>query len=185
VQATNAAPVSGAIQILNAQGGPDLVSEYLGANSNGNGSLVNFGAQYDVSVARLLYGDVYTGKSADVLVSVFGIGAKVSSHDSTQDGVMKLKAGAEVTYAFLPWMGISERFDHVRLNMSDSTQAFSIFSSRLLFHTNWLARDEITLQYSYFSDGAHVYVRNGFPPVVDPSTTPDAHVFTLAGTVWW
>lgn len=38
-QATNASTVSGAIEILNARGGPELVSQYLGSASNGNGSL--------------------------------------------------------------------------------------------------------------------------------------------------
>lgn len=184
-RAANVAPVSGAIRILNAQGGPDLISEYLGPNSNGNGSLVTFGGQYDVSVARLLFGRVYEGKSADVLVSLFGIGAAVSSHDPAYDGVLKLKGGAEITYDFLSWMGISERFDHVRLKSNDSTQAFSILSSRLLLHTNWLARDEIALQYSYFADGSNVNVRTGYPPVIDPSRTPDANVFSLIGTIWW
>jgi hypothetical protein len=185
VQATNSAPVSGAIQILNAQGGPDLISEYLGPNSNGNGSLQIAGGQYDVSVARLLYGKTYTGKSADVLVSLFGVGAHVSSEDPNYDGVLKLKGGAEATYNFLPWMGVSERFDHVRLHGSDSTQAMSIWSSRLLFHTKWLAREEVALQYSYFADGSAVYVRSGYPPVIDPSVTPDANVISLIATIWW
>jgi len=90
-----------------------------------------------------------------------------------------------VTYDFLRWMGVSGRFDHVRLNASDSTQAFSLLSWRLLFHTGWKARNEIALQYSYFSDGANVRVRTGFPPVVDPTYNPDLNVFSLIGTIWW
>jgi hypothetical protein len=184
-QATNSGPVSGAIRILNAQGGPDLVSEYLGPNSSGNGSLLTFGVQYDASVSRLLFGPTYKGKSPDILVSLFGIGTSVHSHDKAQDGIMKLKGGAEVTYNILPWLGISERFDHVRLDSSDSRQAFSILSSRLLLHTNWLARDELALQYSYFSDGSAVYVRSGYPPVIHPEITPDANVLSLIATIWW
>ncbi|MDP9002702.1 MAG: hypothetical protein M3O46_21645 [Myxococcota bacterium] len=184
-QAINAGPVSGALEILNAQGGPDLVSEYLGQHSNGNGGLTTFGAQYDVSVARLLFGGAYTGRSPDVLVSLFGVGTAVSSYDPAFDGVLKLKGGIEATYDFLPWMGISERFDHVRLNTNDSAQALSILSSRLLFHTGWMSRDEFALQYSYFSDGAFVYVRRGFPPVIDPNYNPDLHVLSLTGTFWW
>jgi hypothetical protein len=184
-QATNAGPVSGAIRILNAQGGPDLVTEYLGPNSSGNGSLLTFGAQYDVSVSRLLFGPTYKGKSPDILVSLFGIGTSVHSHDKAYDGILKIKVGAEATYNFLPWMGVSERFDHVRLDSSDSRQAFSILSSRLLLHTNWLARDEIALQYSYFSDGSAVYVHSGYPPVIHPEITPDASVLSLIATIWW
>jgi hypothetical protein len=199
-QAINAAPVSGAIEVLNAQGGggvpggrpplqayspTGLVNEYLGPNSNGNGGLTTFGAQYDLSVARLLFGRAYTGRSPDVLVSLFGIGTAVSSSDPDYDGVLKLKGGVEVTYDFLSWMGASARFDHVRLDASDSAKAFSILSSRLLFHTSWMSRDEFALQYSFFSDGALVYVRRGFPPVIDPTYSPDLHVLSLTGTFWW
>jgi hypothetical protein len=184
-QATNAATVSGAIRILNAQGGQDLMNEYLGPNSNGNGSLTTFGAEYDVSVSRAIFGPAYTGKSADILVSLFGMGTEVKSDDAAFNNVLKIKGGGEVTYDFLPWLGVSERIDHVRLNASDSRQAFSIFSTRLLFHTNWLAREEIALQYSYFLDGIDVYVRTGYPPVIDPSANPDADVLSLIGTIWW
>jgi hypothetical protein len=184
-QATNSASVSGAIQVLNAQGGPDLVAGYLGPNSNGNGSLTTFGAQYDLSLARAIFDYYYKGHSPDVLVSLFGIGTKVESRDPQFDGVFKLKVGAEVTYDFLPWMGVSERYDHVRLNASDDRQAFSIFSSRLLLHASWLTREEFALQWSYFADGAAVYVRTGYPPTIDPTYNPDINVLSLSGTFWW
>jgi hypothetical protein len=185
-QLINAGTVSGALEILNARGGgPDLIDGYLGPNSNGNGGLTTYGVQYDLSLSRALFGQVYTGESADVLISVFGIGTAVSSADPGFDNVMKLKGGVEVTYDFLSWMGISERFDHVRLDGGDSKQAFSMLSSRLLFHTGWKARNEIALQYSYFSDGSNVYARTGFPPVIDPSYNPDLHVLSLIGSIWW
>jgi hypothetical protein len=176
---------SGAIEVLNAQGGQDLINEYLGPNSNGNGGLTTFGAQYDVSVSRLLFGQVYTGQSPDVLVSLFGIGTRVSSVDPNYDGVFKLKVGAEATYNFEPWMSVSGRFDHVRLDASDSAKSFNILSPRLLFHTGWQARNEIALQYSYFVDGSAVYVRTGYPLAIDPTYSPDKHVLALIGTIWW
>jgi hypothetical protein len=185
-QLINAGIVSGALEILNARGGgPDLIDGYLGPNSGGNGGLTTFGLQYDLSLSRALFGQVYTGESPDVLVSLFGIGTGVTSQDPNFNNVLKLKVGAEVTYDFVSWMGVSERFDHVRLNNDDSRQAFSILSSRLLFHTGWKARNEIALQYSYFSDGINVYARTGFPPVIDPSYNPDAHVLSLIGSIWW
>ncbi|MGA7121748.1 MAG: hypothetical protein WBY94_16700, partial [Polyangiaceae bacterium] len=174
------------LEILNAKGGgPDLIEGYLGPNSNGNGGLTTFGFQYDLSLSRALFGTRYTGESPDVLVSVFGIGTSVSSSDPNFDGVLKLKGGVEATYNVLSWLGVSERFDHVRLNSSDDRQAFSILSSRILFHTGWKARNEIALQYSYFSDGINVYARTGYPPIVDPSYNPDLHVFSLIGSIWW
>ncbi|MGA7741892.1 MAG: hypothetical protein WBV96_25950 [Polyangia bacterium] len=184
-KATNAATVSGAIEILNARGGPELMAQYLGPNSNGYGSLTTFGAQYDLSISRLVFDKLYTGMSPDVLISLFTIGTSVSSQDPNYDGVFKVKAGGEVTYLMISWLGVSERFDHVRLHGSDSKQAFSIFSSRLLFHTGWRSRDEIALQYSYFENGSDIVALTGEPPGSGPNANPDRHVFTLSGTFWW
>lgn len=183
--ATNAATVSGAIEVLNARGGPELIANYLGANSNGNGTLTTFGAQYDLSLARLVFDQLYTGISPDILISLFAVGTSVGSDDPAADGVFKLKGGVEATYTFMSWMGVSERFDHVRLDNDDSSQAFTILSSRLLFHTGWRSRDEISLQYSYFVYGSNVLVKSGYPPVVNPGLNPDHHVFSLNGTFWW
>jgi hypothetical protein len=184
-KATNAKSVSGAIEILNARGGPELIEQYLGPASGGNGSLTTFGAQYDLSVSRLIFGDLFTGISSDILISLFGVGTKVSSRDSTRDGVFKLKGGGEVTYTLLSWLGVSGRLDHVRLDNSDSKKAFTIYSSRLLFHTGWKSRDEFALQYSHFTYGSDVQVKTGYPPTLDPSANPDHDVFSLTGTFWW
>lgn len=184
-QATNATSVSGAIEIMNARGGPELVEQYLGPNSNGNGSLSTFGAQYDLSIARLLFGDLYQGLSPDVLISLFGVGTYVKSNDATYDGVFKMKGGGEFTYLPLSWFGVSERFDHVRLHGGDSTQAFSIWSSRLLLHTGWMSRGEVALQYSHFVYGSNVYVKAGYPAAINPNLNPDRDVFSLTATYWW
>ncbi|HVZ85912.1 MAG TPA: hypothetical protein VHG72_03035 [Polyangia bacterium] len=193
---TNAATVSGAIEILNARGGPELVAHYLDGPSptssptnpagNGTGSLSTFGGQYDLSFARLIFGKDYIGASPNLLLSLFGVGTYVKSDDNPiYNDVLKLKGGAEVTYAFLSWLGVSERFDHVRLHGSDSTQAFTSITSRLLFHTGWRSRGEIALQYTYFMYGSGIYPETGYPAMLDPSTNPDKQVVSLIGTFWW
>src|SRR5208282_5281809 len=133
------------------------------------------------SVSRALFGNAFNGRSPDVLLSLFGVGTYVQSHDPAYNDVLKLKGGAEITYNFLSWMGVSERIDEVRLNNSDSTQAFLVSSSRLLFHTGWMSRDEFAIQYSYFADGRNVNVMTGYPPTVDPTASPDSSVFSLTG----
>ncbi|HWA71303.1 MAG TPA: hypothetical protein VG937_03160 [Polyangiaceae bacterium] len=182
---SHAAVVSGVIEVLNARGGPGLIREYLGPESHGNGGITVYGAQYDVSVARLLYGDFFKGVSPDVRLSLFGVGAGVKSDDPDHDGVNKLKVGAEVSYSALSWFGVSARFDHAAAKSDDSATAFNIFSPRLHFHTDWLSRDELALQYSYFNSGSDVIVRTGYPPSDDPGATPDQHVFSLSGSFWW
>jgi hypothetical protein len=116
---------------------------------------------------------------------LFGIGTQVESDDPDFDGVLKLKGGAELTYNLLGWFGVSGRLDHVRLDHEFNRRAFSIYTGRLLFHTDWLSRDEFTLQYSHFIYGREVNVARGYPPVDDPSVNPDQHVLSLAATFWW
>jgi hypothetical protein len=184
-QATNAAPVSGVIEILNARGGPELISEYLGPNSDGTGSLTTLGGQYDLSLARAFAGSLYKGQSPDVLLSLFGVMTSVKSNDPDVTGTKKLKAGAELTYSMMSWLGLSARGDYVKPSSKESKSAFMIVSPRLLFHTGWMSRDELALQYSYFSYGSQVNVKTGFPPAYDPSVSPDKHVVSLTGTFWW
>jgi hypothetical protein len=173
------------MEVLNARGGPELISEYLGANSNGNGGLLTFGAQYDLSVSRLVYDKQFQGKSPDVIVSAFGIGTMVDSDDADYDGKTKVKAGAQATYNIASWVSFGGRFDHVRPNTDDDTTAFNIISPRLMFHTDWQSRDEIALQYSHFMYGNSVVVQRGYPPKDDASAVPDRNVFLLSGTFWW
>ena len=162
-----------------------MVAHYLGPNSNGNGSLSTFGAQYDLSVARLVFGDLYTGVSPDVLISLFGVGTYVKSHDTAYDGVFKVKGGGEATYLPRSWIGVSERFDHVRLHGGDSKQAFNIISSRLLFHMGWKSRGELALQYSHFIYGTGVPVMSTYDPATAMPVNPDKDVFSLMATYWW
>jgi len=181
---SNASAVSGIIEVLNARGGQELVAEYLGPHSGGNGGLTTFGAQYDLSVARARFGDAYQGRNPDVLLSAFGLGTKVRSDDKSYDGVLKVKAGAEVTYSMASWFGVSGRFDHVRQDNDRNRRAFTIYTSRLLFHTNWRSRDEFALSYSHFVYGRAVYAERGYPPADDPGLNPDRDALSLSVTVW-
>ncbi len=184
-QAVDAGVVSGIVEVLNARGGPGLVSEYLGPNSNGDGSLTTFGGQYDMSLSRMAFDEQYRGKNTDVLISVFGLGTAVKSDDPERDGVLKLKAGFEGTYSLLSWFGTSARVDHVRLDSQVNRRSFNIYTARLLFHTDWLSRDEFSLSYSHFAYGREVNVARGYPPVDDPSINPDRHVLALSASFWW
>jgi hypothetical protein len=183
--ASNAGVVSGIVEVLNARGGKELVSEYLGRNSGGDGGLTTFGAQYDLSIARARFGDAYQGRNPDILLSAFGIGTKVDSDDEDADGVLKLKAGAEVTYTMASWFGVAGRFDHVRQDNERNRRSFSIYSGRLLFHTDWRSRDEFALSYSHFVYGREVYAEKGSPPVDDPTANPDRDALSLSATFWW
>jgi hypothetical protein len=182
---TNARTVSGAIEVLNARGGPELMSQYLGGEaSGGDGTLTTIGAQYDLSISRLLFREQFQGLSPDILVSVFGVHTKVSSDAPDADGDSKLKLGAEVTYTALPWFGVSGRFDHVAPG-DTSAEAFNVITPRLLFHNGWDSQMEIALSYSHFIYGGGVVIETGSPPTPSPATVPDGDVLALTGWLWW
>ncbi|HEX6277275.1 MAG TPA: hypothetical protein VFZ53_29740 [Polyangiaceae bacterium] len=190
-KAVNSRYVSGIIEVLNARGGLGLMEEYFGevdANgqkTDGDGSLMTFGLQYDMSLSRMLFPEDYRGKNPDVLFSLFGVGTKVSSELPDYDDVLKLKGGAEVTYNVAKWFGVSGRFDHVRLDHEFNRRSFNVYTARALFHTDWQSRDEFALQYSNFVYGREVYVDAGYPPEEDRSLNPDRHVLSLSATFWW
>jgi hypothetical protein len=184
--AKNAGSVGGIIQVLNASGGPGLVSNYLGRNSGGTGELLTLAAQYDLSLGRLLrYPNEFKGNGPDIVVSVFGMQTHVSSTDAAYDNVTKRKYGLEGGYALLPWLAASVRLDRVEPDANDASKTFSVVSPRLIFRSGWQSHDQVVLQYSRWIDGSGVVVRNGYPAVPDPTIHPDENVVSLSASMWW
>ncbi len=112
--ANNAATLGRILSIMNTQGGLDLMRDYLGPNSAGNGKIITVGGEYNLSLSRLLfYPRDYDGMSRDVVLSVFGILTHVSSADPLYNANHMLKVGAEGTYTLLSWLAASARLDYV------------------------------------------------------------------------
>jgi hypothetical protein len=193
VDAKYAGTVSRVISVLNTRGGQGLIENYLGPNSNGNGNLTIIGGQYDLSVGKLLsYPVPFSGDGPDLFVSLFGVATHVNSDDKFQDpnlrwydNVNKWKFGAETTYSFLSWMAASARFDRVTPDTLDSKQSFSVISPRLIFRTDWLATDQIVLQYSRWFYAANTLVRVGDPPRENINFIPDTQMISLTASMWW
>jgi hypothetical protein len=184
--ATTARSVSGVMRVLNAQGGLGLMEEYFGLASEGTGQLNTFGGQYDLSIGNLLrYPQKFRGDAPDVVVSGFGLGTLVDSPVPEFDGVLKLKYGGEVTYAFLPWLGTGIRYDRVMPDVDDSTQTHAAVSPRLFFKSDWASRDQVVLQYTRYFYGSNTAVVDGYPPAKDYSVIPDKDVISLTAQMWW
>jgi hypothetical protein len=174
------------LEVLNTQGGPGLMRNYLGPNSGGSGQLFTLASEYNLSLARLLlYPNDYDGLSPDIVISLFGMYTHVSSADPAFDSVDKIKIGGEGTYTLASWFAASLRLDHVRPNLDDSEQAFSVISPRVIFRSDWQSRDQVVLQYSRFIYGDNVVVRSGYPAEEDPTLEPDEHVVSLSASMWW
>ena len=173
-------------EVLNTGSVKGLMDNYLGPNSGGTGSLMTFGAQYDLSVASVMrYPAIFAGDSPDFVLSVFGMQTHVTSNEHAYDDITKRKFGAEGGYSILPWLAASLRFDRVMPDSNESAHSFSILSPRVIFRTKWQAHDQVVLQYSHWMNNSQVEVRSGYPAVPDPTLHPDEDVLSLSASMWW
>lgn len=185
--AENASTVGRVVEVMNTRGGPGLIQNYFGSHSNGNGKLVLFGGQYDLSIGKLVsYPVPFTADGPDLVVSLFGISGKVTESDDVRNkGLAMNKFGGEVTYGMLSWLAGALRYDRVTPDTMYSQKTFAVVSPRLIFHTDWSSTDQIVLQYSHWFNGSMVTVRDGYPPREDPTIVPDEDMISLSANMWW
>jgi hypothetical protein len=197
--ALQARDLSRVISVLNTQGGPGLMQEYLGPNSGGTGTLSTVGGQYDLSIGRLVsYPVPFSGDGPDLVVSLFGMMTHVTSNDPTSfdpalanpstanyNGATKTKYGFEGTYSMLSWLAASLRFDQVNPYDAAKDFSFSVLTTRLILHSDWQSTDQVVIQYSHWFDGSLTAVRTGEPPMYNLQTVPDTDMISISASMWW
>ena len=189
--------VSRVISVLNTRGGQGLIDNYLGPAANGTGKLTTFGGQYDLSIGKLVsYPIPFSGDGPDLFVSVFGMLTHVDADDPANfydvpltgryfHNVTKRKYGILATYSLLPWLAVTTRYDQVDPDTADRTYSFAVVSPAVIFRTDWMATDQIVLQYSHWFNGANTLVRAGDPPREDLRILPDTNMVSLSASMWW
>lgn len=190
------------VQVLNTGGGKLLPQRFLGYGSQGNGGLLMFGGQYTVSLGTLLrYPVEFWGEGPDLQASVFGLFVRTNTDDPTPaaatrdpldlrvhspfNGKQMLKYGAELTYSVLPWLAVSGRFDHVLPDVGDTTQSFFVFNPKLVFRSDWQARETLTLSYAAYAMGPNVPINGDLRLMNSASGHPDTQMVAISGTMWW
>ncbi|MES1172801.1 MAG: hypothetical protein ABUL62_00640 [Myxococcales bacterium] len=172
----DALTVGRAIEVLHASGGGDfglgVVDNYLGLScvgvaaadtpyfkrpapcSKGTGSVDTLLAQYEFGLTNFLQqssgGEKFWGDGSDLTLKLYGMYNKVKSDVPTTDGIHKLKFGADLAYAALPWLTAGVRFDRLQPNSRVPEQSFAILSPRLVFKSKFVTREAITFQYSRY-----------------------------------
>lgn len=224
VSAENARVVGPAVEVIHANGGGEfalgITSNYLDdqatPQSNGNGAVNTLMAQYELSIANILSNmktppQRYWGEGPDLKIAAFTMANFISSQDPDMDGVRKFKYGFDLNGRIKSWLGLGLRFDRLQPNSKIPEQSFAILSPRLVFRSDWLAHEEITLQYSrYFfnqrecadpaapqlctqppaaptlPDGFGATTTNQDPGTRGaPATRPDLNVIRLQASIWW
>ena len=90
-----------------------------------------------------------------------------------------------MTYSLLSWLALSGRFDHVDPDTQDLKYSFSVVSPRVILRTDWMATDQIVLQYSHWFNGANTLIRVGDPPLENINWLPDKDMVSLSASMWW
>ena len=160
--------------------------------SDGNGSLLVAGFEYDMSLQKFLkHPAFFPSNDWDIRASFFGTFVHVESdQDSTElsgqtinfDGVNKLKLGTEITYNFVEWAGLSARYDYVAPDLANGQRSFHVISPKILFRTNWLAHEQINFRYTRWIYGDDVIIQTVSPNDLQGL---DNNMFALQATMYW
>jgi hypothetical protein len=163
--------------------GDQAAQRYFGPRSGGTGSMNIIGGEYNLSWGKLIrYPEEFWGEGPDLITSVFATAASVKSTDPDFDNVEMFKFGTEVTYRFVPWVGISGRYDHVSPNSRDTEQNFDVISPKLIFKSNWNSHEQVTLSYTRWFYGSHTHAQ--FPNDYTRHDL-DNQMFAIHFGMWW
>jgi hypothetical protein len=198
LDAKNAEYLADAIETIHSFGGWQLHDNYFGppgAATPTTGKIDTVLFQEVFSFGQLFrYPQAFWGDGPDLIAAVFGMFNKVSGSPDPGSNHSRMKAGAELTYLPISWLGLGGRYDLVDPNLSDSTSNFSVFSPRIIIRSNFVTHEQILFQYSRYFYGSNAAVAS-FPynggsaaypyNIAGQAVGADKNAFTMAAIIWF
>jgi hypothetical protein len=191
IDAVNADYLGDAIEVLHSFGGWQLHDNFFGppgAVERATGKIDTVLFQHVFSFGQLFrYPQAFWGDGPDLIASIFAMYNKVSGAINPAFNHGKLKAGAEVTYIPLSWLGLGGRFDTVQPDTDDTTQNFSVISPRLIFRSAFVTHEQIMLQYSRYFYASNA-AQSQYPfnsQIGGTNLGADKNALTLAAIIWF
>lgn len=224
IGAFNVTQVAPAIEVMHSSGGGGhnagngIYENFFNGTGNGSGWIDNVQIGYDFSFGYLWRklqnpNAHFWGDGPDVRLSVFGMYSAVNTNGDTTStdpflrdsmGVArptgnpnKLKYGADLVVAPIPWVSVGVRGDYVQPDSNDPSQSFGVISPRVMIHSKFITHEEITLQYSHYWDGADVVpqqylalvgtknINSTMPFNTVPAYRNDPDVYGIKCSIWW
>jgi hypothetical protein len=170
------------LNFFGAYTGEQITKRFLGATDGGTGKIGVGGIEYTLGWARFLRPKSYNPEAPDLITSVFSDVANVNSADPTFDGRWMYKFGAQVTYRFFPWLALSGRADHVVPNSKDMHETFNVINPAIIFKSNWLTHEQVTLAYTRWFYGADTHA--DFPDLYTRGYL-DNEMYSLTFGMWF
>jgi hypothetical protein len=163
--------------------GEQMTKRFFGPQGGGTAKMAVAGLEYSLSWARLLlHPRPYNPEAPDLTTSVFSDVASISSQDPDADGRRLYKFGAEVTYRFFPWLAVSGRADYVAPNSKDTKESFTVISPKIIFKSNWISHEQVTLSYTRWFYGEHTHAE--FPDTFNRGQLDD-EMYALTFGMWF
>jgi len=162
--------------------GQTLADRWLGDETSGTGTLNVVGINYSGSLGRILaHPRPFDASSPDLTVNAGAVLANSHSANPLFDGRVRYKAGVDLFYNFMAYMGVAVRFDRVAPNSKDSGETFHVLAPRLVLRTGWTSRENISLMYAkwFYGPRTHAEASGVLPPRYDDQ------LFALNVNIWW
>jgi hypothetical protein len=180
--AHNAALLTG-MNYFGAYSGEQITKRFLGVQGGGTGQMTVVGVEYNVGLLRLLrYPVELSPNGRELFASFFADVVKIDSVDPDANGKKMWKAGTEWTYRWLAWLQFSGRYDHVAPNSKDHAESFDVISPKVIFKSDWLSHETVTLSYTHWWYGAHTHAE--FPNDYSRGQL-DPTMYALTFGLWW
>jgi len=176
--------------------GQNLTDRWWGPTTGGTGKLFALGLNYNTSLGRLLRSS-YSADAPDVAINAGLVMAYTLTNAPLAPGTtdpcavvpdvfnhrLRYKFALESVYTFRSWVGVALRADRVVPNSKDSGETFYVLSPRLVFRTNWVSRETISIIYGKWFYGPRTHGEGGSTVTGDVGF--DDQLIALNVSMWW
>ncbi len=189
VSATSILPLAGGIEVLHGVDGVGFKQNYFGklnalpqyyeqnptAPHDDSGKVDTVLFQYVLRLAPLLG---HPRGGPDVALGVFGMYNHMQAPNNVKQD--RLKFGADLYVTPLPFVALGFRFDRVLPDGPNTDFAYTAISPRLIFHTKWLSREYVIVDYTRYIYGPSTVASAPYDNPTGPRPDPNLVVVSSA-----
>jgi hypothetical protein len=189
VSATSILPLAGGIEVLHGVDGVGFKQNYFGklnalpqyyeqnptAAHDDSGKVDTVLFQYLLRLAPLLG---HPRGGPDIALGVFGMYNHVQAPNNIKQD--RLKFGADLYVTPVKFAAIGFRFDRVLPDGPNTDFAYTAISPRLIFHTNWLSREYVIVDYTRYIYGPSTVASAPYDNPTGPRPDPNLVVVSSA-----
>ena len=203
VRGENAYPLRG----LNTFGGEgqNLTDRWWGQATGGTGKLFALGLNYSTRLGRMLRPS-YPADAPDLAITAGFVMAYTLTETLTAEGTglvgqaplapsplsddldifnhrLRYKFALESMYTFRSWVGVAVRGDCVVPNSKDTRETFYVLAPRVVFRTNWVSREAISIIYGRWFYGSRSHPEAS--STLSEDVGLDNQLIAFNVNMWW